>query len=180
MIDKPVIDKANEGLLEEIPYAKLKSAEIVRTPGGTRICNRFWKEIHGLNAKREYNLSPMNTGRIEKKPLVTKQLSTLNNKKLWDDNDDTFWTTESSTARNSSSFNQRLLRMKQFEQEQGDKGERIVKQITLSEEIESANKRDEAEQQQKSLPTSNPRLLEELKKKYRDKLIDDSDSYKFS
>ncbi|KAG0740676.1 hypothetical protein G6F57_011106 [Rhizopus arrhizus] len=178
--DKPVIDKANEGLLEEIPYAKLKSAEIVRTPGGTRICNRFWKEIHGLNAKREYNLSPMNTGRIEKKPLVTKQLSTLNNKKLWDDNDDTFWTTESSTARNSSSFNQRLLRMKQFEQEQGNKGERIVKQITLSEEIESANKRDEAEQQQKSLPTSNPRLLEELKKKYRDKLIDDSDSYKFS
>jgi hypothetical protein len=28
--DKPVIDKANEGLLEEISYAKLKSAEIVR------------------------------------------------------------------------------------------------------------------------------------------------------
>ncbi|KAG1057502.1 hypothetical protein G6F43_000673 [Rhizopus delemar] len=178
--DKSVIDETNEGLLEEISYAKLKSAEIVRTPGGTRICNRFWKEIHGLNAKREYNLSPMNTGRIEKKPLVTKQLSNLNNKKLWDDNDDTFWTTESSTARNSSSFNQRLLRMKQFEQEQGDKGERIVKQITLSEEIESANKRDEAEQQRKSLPTANPHLLEELKKKYRDKLIDDSDSYKFS
>ncbi|KAG1474387.1 hypothetical protein G6F56_000386 [Rhizopus delemar] len=174
-----VVDETNdkEDLLREISHAKLRSAEIIRTPGGTRTCNRFWKEIHGLNAKRELSLSPVNSGRIEK----TRRTSTLN-KRLWDDNDDAFWTAESSTAKNSSSFNQKLMRVKELE----DKGKRVkqtpveeekkkqVKQTSLEEEIESANKRE----YKKGLP--NPLFLEELKAKYRDKLLDDSDSYKFS
>lgn len=74
------------------------------------------------------------------------------------------------------------MRVKELE----DKGKRVkqtpveeekkkqVKQTSLEEEIESANKRE----YKKGLP--NPLFLEELKAKYRDKLLDDSDSYKFS
>ncbi|KAL4213409.1 hypothetical protein AB4K20DRAFT_1886514 [Rhizopus microsporus] len=162
-------------LLHEISTAKLKSAEIIRTPGGTRVCNRFWKEIHGINAKRESSLSPRSPSRIEKhsKP---KRMSTLQ-RKLWDEDDDVFWTSSGGSSTNSSSLNERLLKATQMGEQQK---ERQVKQISLSEEIESATRREQVEQQKKSIPTMNPQVLEELKAKYREKLIDDSDSYKFS
>jgi hypothetical protein len=51
---------------------------------------------------------------------------------------------------------------------------------TLSEELESAKKRDDAIRKRNNIPTMNTDVLAELKAKHREKLIDDTDSYKFS
>lgn len=52
--------------------------------------------------------------------------------------------------------------------------------ISLSDELESAKKRDDAIRQRNNIPTMNMNVLAELKAKHREKLIDDADSYKFS
>ncbi|KAI8987330.1 hypothetical protein BDF20DRAFT_849508 [Mycotypha africana] len=50
----------------------------------------------------------------------------------------------------------------------------------LSDELELAKKRDEAIRKRNNIPQINPNMLAELKAKHRDRLIDDSDSYKFA
>ncbi|KAG1448023.1 hypothetical protein G6F46_004968 [Rhizopus delemar] len=118
----------NNSLLNGLSNARLRSAEIIRTPGGSRTCNRFWKEIHGLNAKKD-TISPKVTSRVEK--LSPKRVT----KRLWDDNDDTFWTTECSMTKNSSSFNQKLMRMKRLENEQ-ERVDKSIKRISLFDELQ--------------------------------------------
>jgi hypothetical protein len=51
--------------------------------------------------------------------------------------------------------------------------------MLLSDELESAKKRDEIKKRN-NIPTMNPDVLAELKAKHRAKFIDDSDSYKFT
>ena len=200
------------------------------TPGGSRVSNRFWKEIHGLNARRE-SASPSNTsnGRIIKRSTPhVKRISTLHNNKTWA-NDDGFWSTDSSPV--ASSLNNKLFQLAQ----QNDNEERpshnrrsftkhlfdsakenetteedslfqnplfkkaaqseqhpqyinepsslnATKNTTnnsLSAEIEFANKRDEIKKK-KNIPTMNANVLAELKARHKEKLIDDTDSYKFA
>lgn len=66
------------------------------------------------------------------------------------------------------SFNQKLMRLAK------DNG-----QHSLSDELESAKKRDEFIKRN-NIPVVNPNLLAELKAKYHAKFIDDSDEYKFT
>ncbi|KAG1046547.1 hypothetical protein G6F43_010973 [Rhizopus delemar] len=149
----------NNSLLNGLSNARLRSAEIIRTPGGSRTCNRFWKEIHGLNAKKD-TISPKVTSRVEK--LSPKRVT----KRLWDDNDDTFWTTECSMTKNSSSFNQKLMRMKRLENEQ-ERVDKSIKRISLFDEVNEREKK-------KIIPTMNPLVLQELKAKYQAKHTEDS------
>lgn len=201
------------------------------TPGGSRVSNRFWKEIHGLNARRE-SASPSSTsnGRIIKRTTPhVKRISTLHNNKTWA-NDDGFWSTDSSPV--ASSLNNKLFQLAQ----QNDNEERsshirrsftkklfdsskeneateenslfqnpLFKKVaqseqqpqymnepssppnpaenitnnSLSAEIEFANKRDEIKKRN-NIPTMNANVLAELKARHKEKLIDDTDSYKFA
>lgn len=140
-------------------HASMVTIYIYRTPGGSRTCNRFWREIHGLNAKKD-TISPKVTSRVEK--LSPKRVT----KRLWDDNDDTFWTTECSMTKNSSSFNQKLMRMKRLENEQ-ERVDKSIKRISLFDEVNEREKK-------KIIPTMNPLVLQELKAKYQAKHTEDS------
>lgn len=212
-----------------------------RTPGGSRVSNRFWKEIHGLSTRRE-SASPSRTagGRIVKPtaPTAKRASSTLqiDSNNSWA-NDDGFWSSNSSPV--ASSLNNKLLQLAQ-EKDKEDRPTHIRQSFakrlfdtnkdsevdaeehslfqnplfrraaqseqqahymnepsssssppapaflstqhashTLSAEIEVANKRDEIKKRS-NIPTMNADVLAELKARHKEKLIDDTDSYKFA
>ncbi|KAL7311446.1 hypothetical protein PS15m_009209 [Mucor circinelloides] len=220
-------------IINDIGSGNLRSAETLSTPGGSRISNRFWKEIHGLSTRRE-SASPSRTasGRIVKNTTPSvKRSSTLqtNSNKSWA-NDDGFWSSDSSPV--ASSLNNKLLQLarekdkeerptqirqsfakslfdtnKESETDseehtlfrnplfkkaaQSEQQAQFVNEPstsarlpahasnTLSAEIEVANKRDEIEKR-KNIPTMNADVLAELKARHKERLIDDTDSYKFA
>ncbi|KAK4512514.1 cell division control protein [Mucor velutinosus] len=101
-------------IINDISSGHLRSAETLSTPGGSRVSNRFWKEIHGLSTRRE-SASPSRTtsGRIGKPTAPTvKRASTLqiNSSNSWA-NDDGFWSSNSSPV--ASSLNNKLLQLAQ-------------------------------------------------------------------
>lgn len=205
------------------------------TPGGSRVSNRFWKEIHGLSTRRE-SASPSRTtsGRIVKPTAPTKRASTLqiSSNNSWA-NDDGFWSSSSSPV--ASSLNTKLLQLAQEKdkeerpthirqsfakrlfdtnkESEADSEEHSLSQNplfrraaqseqqahfmnepspptpasmpaqhasnTLSAELEVANKRDEIKKRN-NIPTMNADVLAELKARHKEKLIDDTDSYKFA
>ncbi|KAI9485927.1 MAG: hypothetical protein EXX96DRAFT_25290 [Benjaminiella poitrasii] len=214
----------------------------IRTPGGSQVSNRFWKEIHGLTARKE-SASP---GRVSKRsaPLIKRFTQRANEEKpmtptrrsTWNNDDDDFWSTGSGEDTIANSFHTRLFRAAQEEreypeqqsiqvnnsfvnkslfgknEEEEDEGEeeeeehtvhslfnnklfkaaqqaynnekqqilrKPRKSTTLSEEIATAEKRDNIIKRN-NIPTMNANVLAELKAKYQQKLIDDSDAYKFS
>ncbi|GAN06968.1 hypothetical protein MAM1_0143d06458 [Mucor ambiguus] len=224
-------------IINDISSGHLRSAETLSTPGGSRVSNRFWKEIHGLSTRRE-SASPSRTtgGRITKPTAPTaKRPSTLqvNSSNSWA-NDDGFWSSNSSPV--ASSLNNKLLQLAQ-EKDKEDKPTHIRQSFakrlfdtnkesevdseehslfqnplfkraaqseqqahfmnepsssptpaslpaqhashTLSAEIEVANKRDEIKKRN-NIPTMNANVLAELKARHKEKLIDDTDSYKFA
>lgn len=75
---------------------------------------------------------------------------------------------QENSAEEPDSFNQKLMQLAK------DNG-----QHSLSDELESAKKRDEIIKRN-NIPVMNPNLLAELKAKYHAKFIDDSDEYKFT
>ncbi|KAL9544198.1 hypothetical protein MBANPS3_007747 [Mucor bainieri] len=225
-------------IITDISSGHLRSAETLSTPGGSRISNRFWKEIHGLSTRRE-SASPSRTagGRIAKPTTPkAKRPSALqvNSNNSWA-NDDGFWSSNSSPV--ASSLNDKLVQLAQEKDKEdkptrirqsfakrlfdtnkesdGDSGEHTLFQNplfrraaqseqqqahfmnepsshptpasmpvqhaghTLSAEIEVANKRDEIKKRN-NIPTMNADVLAELKARHKEKLIDDTDSYKFA
>ncbi|KAL0137854.1 hypothetical protein V8B55DRAFT_1532621 [Mucor lusitanicus] len=225
-------------IINDISSGHLRSAETLRTPGGSRVSNRFWKEIHGLSTRRE-SASPSRTagGRIVKPtaPTAKRASSTLqiDSNNSWA-NDDGFWSSNSSPV--ASSLNNKLLQLAQ-EKDKEDRPTHIRQSLfdtnkdsevdaeehslfqnplfrraaqseqqahymnepssssspppapaflstqhashTLSAEIEVANKRDEIKKRS-NIPTMNADVLAELKARHKEKLIDDTDSYKFA
>lgn len=152
-----------------------------RTPDGSIISNRFWKEIHGLNASpRRSTMTP----------------KTNSNTSSWA-NDDGFWSAESEPM--PSTLNNKLLQVAQQEEKQKKQEKEQVAndmqwshetpmtskmdmfgdQSPLSQELEEAQKR-EAILKRNQIPVMNPDLLAQLKSVHRDRFIDDSDSYKFA
>ncbi|KAI7896239.1 uncharacterized protein EV154DRAFT_547571 [Mucor mucedo] len=166
--------------IENLP--KLRSTEMISTPGGSIVSNRFWKEIHGLNA------SPRRREMTPKRETNTSSWA----------NDDGFWSAESAPMPGST-FNNKLMQVAQQEKKQKRQREEQVANdmqwsheapVTskldmfgdsspLSQEIEAAQKR-EAILKRNHIPAMNPDLLAQLKSVHRDRLIDDSDSYKFA
>lgn len=115
-------------------------------------------------------------------------------------NDDDFWSAESAPI--PSTFNNKLFQVAQQEEIQKKKHKEQIENdmqwsietpvsskinmfsdvfspSSLSQEIESAQKRD-AIIKRNNIPVMNPDLLAQLKSVHRAKLIDDSDSYKFT
>ncbi|CEP10797.1 hypothetical protein [Parasitella parasitica] len=226
----------NRIIINEISSANLRSAETISTPGGSRVSNRFWKEIHGLNARRESaSPSASNSGRVSKHNTLNVRRISVNNNKSWG-NDDGFWSADISPV--ASSFNNKLFQLARENNKEQEKPTRIRHSFTrklfdadaaeegslfhnpsfrkaaqseqqahntnqpaqtpappppppppppkaitinnsLSAEIESANKRDEIKKRN-NIPTMNASVLAELKAKHKEKLIDDTDSYKFA
>ncbi|KAI8644810.1 hypothetical protein BD408DRAFT_105095 [Parasitella parasitica] len=225
-------------IINDISSANLRSAETISTPGGSRVSNRFWKEIHGLNARRESaSPSASNNDRTTKRSAPNvRRISTVNNNKSWA-NDDGFWSADNSPV--ASSLNNKLFQLARQNDKEHEKPTRIRHSFTrklfdadvaeedslfhnplfrkaaqseqqayntnqhtqvptpppppppllpakanainnsLSAEIEVANKRDEIKKRN-NIPTMNASVLAELKAKHKEKLIDDTDSYKFA
>lgn len=165
------------------------------TPGGSIVSNRFWKEIHGLNST--------------KSPITQRATRTIESSQTWA-NDEDFWSAESApiaSTFNKKLFKvaqqEEIQKKKQKEQIENDMQWSIETPVSsklnmfgldsfsekllnlagspssLSQELESARKRDEIIKRN-NIPVMNPNLLAELKSKHRAKLIDDSDSYKFT
>ncbi|RCH99269.1 hypothetical protein CU098_010438 [Rhizopus stolonifer] len=108
-------------VIDEISTAKLRSTETISTPGGSRVSNRFWREIHGLNARREIHSPGIANGRISKP--TPKRISTFQEgdkrketsvSQTWA-NDDGFWSAESNNAPAPSALNSKLLEVAEQE-----------------------------------------------------------------
>ncbi|KAI8095494.1 hypothetical protein BDF21DRAFT_406029 [Thamnidium elegans] len=96
-------------VIEDIPTAKLRSTEMISTPGGSMVSNRFWKEIHGNHATP----SPA----TNRSTPITQRISTLkekSNSQTWA-NDEQFWSAESHTPV-VSSFTNKLFKVAQQEE----------------------------------------------------------------
>jgi hypothetical protein len=112
-------------IIDDIPSSstKLRSTEMISTPGGSMVSNRFWKEIHGLNAIRSPTASTCTTP-------ITKRISTLeksnSSSQTWA-NDDQFWNASSSNAPIASSFNNKLFRVAQQEEIEAEQQKKIYK-----------------------------------------------------
>ncbi|KAI8378340.1 hypothetical protein BD560DRAFT_47775 [Blakeslea trispora] len=101
-------------IIEQIGTNQLKSTETISTPGGSRISNRFWREIHGLNERKASTIAH---GRITKHMPKVQQEKKKDVSKTWA-NDDGFWSAESKNAPVASAFNSKLFHA--AEQERND------------------------------------------------------------
>lgn len=93
-----------------------------RTPGGSRIIDRFWKEIHGLNLKKESMLKA-SCGRITKRTPIAQRISALQQnikKSSESSNDEGFWSSHNSPLVNSS-LNRRFIEAQRQEEEEKKK-----------------------------------------------------------
>lgn len=99
-------------IIEDLPGAKLRSAEMITTPGGTMVSNRFWKEIHGLNATHSTPTTPIQKriSTLQQRASASRSPSTS---QTWA-NDDQFWSSSSFPA--PSSLNHKLLQVAQQEE----------------------------------------------------------------
>ncbi|KAI8882913.1 hypothetical protein K501DRAFT_333661 [Backusella circina FSU 941] len=166
-------DNTTQEFLDQISSAKLRSTEVIRTPGGSRVANKFWREIHGNQPNHSSSLrskSPITKRPASKDAIPTPppppppppQPSSL--KRSWKESEDAFWS-ESSPKPTNSAFNYRLF---QAAQEDGV--------MSLEDELNSAAKKE----LNKPRPKPNTDMIAELKAKHREKFLDDSDSYKFA
>ncbi|KAF7732883.1 hypothetical protein EC973_000159 [Apophysomyces ossiformis] len=124
--------RAMNDVLNDIPKAKLRSTAVIRTPNGSEVVNRFWKEIHGSNNKKRSNESL-----VASTPETDSNI--LTRKSTWA-MDDGFW---EAPATRSSRFNDKLRRAVEAEKKEQEQQHRYKEQQsrTLEDEMQLANQK---------------------------------------
>lgn len=129
----------------------------------------FWSvENQDAPLASSFNSKLFQAAQQESKEL--KPAPKYNKKSIFDDEEEDNEEEEDAIQQQGNSLFQHRLFNKAVQQHNA----------TLSDELESAQKRDDAIRKRNNIPTMNTDVLAELKAKHREKLIDDADSYKFS